>query len=187
MKKLLFTLLLLVPLTGCSMGMGQSKYSCNGLPSGVQCKSALEVYELTEYQNSLTEISDQETAAKEKNGSKDAPASRIPVDPKDYAIKNLKSDAPIPIRTPSGVMRASIAPWEDSAEKLHTGEKVYVEIEKRKWAIGEQSDNENVRLHPLEVRKRNSNSSSKNNRGSSKTAERVDLSTMKPILPTPEK
>ena len=43
-------------LAGCSPW--STSYSCRGYPEGVQCKSAREVYELTNYRDSLAKRKD---------------------------------------------------------------------------------------------------------------------------------
>lgn len=159
-------------LSGCSMGMGSSEFGCEGLPEGVQCKSALDVYELTEFRDSLEVAPQQDKQVEEAPKiSADAP----PLTREEQAIRNLETDAPIPIRTPSGVMRIAIGPWEDSQARLHTGERVYVEIEQRRWAIGEPAPEHSPRLRPLEVRQRQTHTQKPGP---------ADLSEFRPIMPT---
>lgn len=48
---------------------------------------------------------------------------------------------PIPIRTPSVVMRILVLPWQDSAGDLNVSGYIYTEIEPRRWVIGEEGVN----------------------------------------------
>ncbi|WP_093143654.1 TraV family lipoprotein [Ruminobacter amylophilus] len=45
---------------------------------------------------------------------------------------------PIPIRTPSVVMRILVLPWQDSAGDLMVSGYIYTEIEPRRWVIGNE-------------------------------------------------
>jgi conjugal transfer pilus assembly protein TraV len=55
-------------------------------------------------------------------------------------------DKPTPIRTPAKVMRAWFAPWADVHDVLHAGGYQFVEIEARRWSLGEpESSSEPVR------------------------------------------
>jgi conjugal transfer pilus assembly protein TraV len=60
-------------------------------------------------------------------------------------------DKPIPIRTPAQVMRAWIAPWEDTQGRAHGGGYTFVEIETRRWLFGEsESTIEPVRFFSIQ-------------------------------------
>ena len=48
---------------------------------------------------------------------------------------------PIPIRTPSVVMRILVLPWQDSAGALNVSGYIYTEIEPRRWVIGDEGVN----------------------------------------------
>ncbi|WP_140256567.1 TraV family lipoprotein, partial [Vibrio parahaemolyticus] len=97
-------------LSGCSsLGLGSSEYGCPGMPDGVRCLSAREVYELTSNGAAPKTI--------------DAVATRIG-SPSGYSQSDLETgllshpalpetQQSAPIRIPSRVMRIWIAPWED--------------------------------------------------------------------------
>lgn len=176
--RFIFLAFLTTSLSACAMGMGPSEYSCNGLPEGIQCRSTLEVHEMTNYSSDLNA---QPNKKGEKSQKVDDTASthkpEVKLTATDYAVRNLQGEAPIPIRTPAGVMRLSVGPWEDKTGQLHTGERIYVEVEERRWAIGEETDTRSATLHPLDVRVRNKPQVRGN--------DRMDLSTMQPVLPTP--
>jgi hypothetical protein len=52
-KVFLWAVLVVVFSSGCSLNPWGADYSCRGYPKGVSCKSAREVYELTNYRDSL--------------------------------------------------------------------------------------------------------------------------------------
>ncbi len=53
-RKIVWTVtVLVVALSGCSLNPWSADYDCRGYPKGVTCKSAREVYELTNYRDSL--------------------------------------------------------------------------------------------------------------------------------------
>ena len=55
----------------------------------------------------------------------------------------------VPLRTPSQVLRVWIAPWEDTAGRLHVPGYTYAEIEPRRWSIGEGAATDGLQLKPL--------------------------------------
>jgi len=60
--------------------------------------------------------------------------------------------APIPVRQPAKIMRVMITPWESDDDALHVPGYVYIEVEKRKWTIGERAKVTQGRLTPLQVK-----------------------------------
>ncbi|HFQ5158103.1 TPA: TraV family lipoprotein [Vibrio vulnificus] len=120
-------------LSGCSsLDFGSSKYGCSGMPDGVRCLSAREVYELTSNGAAPKTI--------------DAVATRIG-SLSGYSQSDLetgllsypalpKTQQSAPIRIPSRVMRIWIAPWEDDRGDLNLVSYVFTEIEPRRWDIG---------------------------------------------------
>ncbi len=66
-----------------------------------------------------------------------------------YIIPNLP-DKPVPVRTPAGVMRIWIAGWEDDLGDLNSPSHVFVEIEPRRWVVGEPERHEERYFAPLE-------------------------------------
>ncbi|EMG9311340.1 MULTISPECIES: type IV conjugative transfer system lipoprotein TraV [Gammaproteobacteria] len=120
-------------LSGCSsLGLGSSEYGCPGMPDGVRCLSAREVYELTSNGAAPKTI--------------DAVATRIG-SPSGYSQSDLETgllshpalpetQQSAPLRIPSRVMRIWIAPWEDDRGDLNLSSYVFTEIEPRRWDIG---------------------------------------------------
>lgn len=55
---------------------------------------------------------------------------------------------------PAKVMRIYISPFEDNYGSLNMPGYVFVEIEKRKWVVGQQAQVNPARITPLQIRKR---------------------------------
>lgn len=127
-----------VLLSGCTsmFSVGDSNYSCSGLPEGVRCMSARDVYAATEYADHVAptdrETSSADTKLQGAKGEGRAADShmRSPV---------LETEREIPVRTPAKVMRVWIAPWEDESGTLHASEYLFKEIEGRRWSIGNRA------------------------------------------------
>ena len=171
--------LLALGLAGCGAVPGASSYGCGGLPEGVSCMSAREVYKLTDGGKPVIALPGQPTAldaAPAAPGSP-APAAAVPTAGPAVPISNLPSasvtsprqplpttgqvqtialrpeDAGaaeiVPLRTPSRVLRVWIAPWEDTSGRLHVPGYTYAEIEPRRWSIGEGRATGGLQLKPL--------------------------------------
>ncbi len=134
-------------LTGCSAtGLGSNEYGCRGMPEGVRCLSARDVYEMTNnptYSQKIKSIAPRIDAkvntqpANNQTGNLPHPSSQ-------------KAKQSMPIRTPSNVMRIWIAPWEDLHGDLNLASYVFTEIEQRRWHIGiPVSQNSSPSLRPL--------------------------------------
>lgn len=107
-------------LSGCGT-MGASEYSCDGYPKGQTCMSVREVYEGDDrVAEEHTEAVEQAQAARDKAWSGQVPA-----------------EVPRPIRTPAQVMRIWHAPMEDSRGVLNMATYSFVEVETRRWSVGE--------------------------------------------------
>ena len=159
MKKILLMMIAIAFLSGCSTG-----FNCKGVPKGVTCMSAREVYNATEYAQTLGEdASSKNDVATSSVASQNSPMSA--------AVQGYHQDNPLPIRTPEQVMEIWIAPWEDSQDSLHMASTVYTEIEKRRWTVGESIINSQAQITPLDVRSRSVGS-----KGKKKPHEIPDLS-----------
>lgn len=161
---------------GCSAG-----YNCKGLPEGVSCLSAREVYDATEYADFLGTPATPEGAAKADKDKSPVPPAAMPVTPpmtaSAAAVQGYLEDNPLPIRMPEQVMEIWIAPWEDTAGSLHMATTIYTEIEPRKWVVGERTVNAQAKLSPLDVRVRD-DGTGKRSRAPYQPPEEVDLSTV---------
>lgn len=65
-------------------------------------------------------------------------------------------ERPLPIRTPARVMRVWVAPWEDKRGVLHVSGYHFIEIESRRWNIGEESISEPSRFFTLQAKDKGS-------------------------------
>lgn len=114
-------------LAACSsLSIGEGDFSCPGMPSGVRCQSARQVYDDAVSGRLGAGVED------DKGGESGKPA---PTD--DQTIWPIASDdRRIPVRTPAIVMRVWVAPYEDKHGDLHLAGLMFTEIERRTWEIG---------------------------------------------------
>jgi conjugal transfer pilus assembly protein TraV len=159
-------LVALSSLTGCStLGLGESDYSCKGRPNSPTCMSARDVYQATNYKDSVADYSEHDEAVEtvneydelsddfyeddfsetnndvvQKENTKLPPV--IKSTEKTEMIASQSQYIPrmigaLPVRSKSHVMRIWVAPFEDKTGDLHAPGVVYTEIEGRRWTIGE--------------------------------------------------
>tara|TARA_R110001583_G_scaffold1028_4_gene8896 strand:+ start:710 stop:1180 length:471 start_codon:yes stop_codon:yes gene_type:complete len=136
-------------MTGCtSLSIGEDEYSCPGMPEGVRCMSATDVYNATDNGKVPRPMksADKDEAEAEGVSVKTQVVEDVVVN--KYVTPRLP-DKPIPIRTPAEVMKIWIAPWEDLDGDLNAPGYVYTEIEPRRWVIGVGHENENHVFQPL--------------------------------------
>ena len=171
-------LLLALLAGGCSfLDIGENEYRCPGGDDGIGCASARDVYRMTSgaisgpYRDARgsgqaedgDKIPDGGAGTrKDENGKISFGAAsdeeRHP-DPltmerrrqveEAYIVPNLP-DRPVPVRTPAGVMRIWVASWEDDGGDLNAPGYIYVEIEPRRWIIGEPERHREHYFSPLE-------------------------------------
>lgn len=155
------TLAVVTTLSGCAsaLSVGSPEYGCSGLPEGVQCMSARDVYAATDDGKVPAPMvkgdgKSKKTTKKDKQASSEASEQQentgrdSVVD--TYVAPNLP-DKPVPIRTPAQVMRIWVAPWEDTNGDLITTGYIYTEIEPRRWVIGEPEMFKSPTLKPLQT------------------------------------
>lgn len=111
---------------GCAVG--QSGYSCSGIPAGVQCQNARTVLEASKATDGPVT-----SAAVEQNQNDESHHQANPV---SGIVPEERADL-VPLRTPSRVMRIWYAPWENESGDLHVAKILYTEIEPRRWTIGQ--------------------------------------------------
>jgi conjugal transfer pilus assembly protein TraV len=170
-------------LTGCAsaLNVGESEYGCTGLPEGVQCMSAREVYGLTEQPGPVRadpKAMDEDGGASDR-AAKAALLSRSGKNTEQASVSNewshpdvknphpmasaqLNQD-PMPIRTRAKIMRIWVAPWENVNGDLHVSGMVFTELDQRRWNIGTKQHVEAPTLTPLQSRQ--APQSTKSNRG----------------------
>jgi conjugal transfer pilus assembly protein TraV len=142
--------------TGCSnmLSIGSTEYACKGMPEGVSCMSAKDVYSATENENYKTMLQAEQQAAKEgsdKSNKTDGEPSTPSHMPKgaDNAPIPMRARNPLPIRTQAVVMRIAVDPWEDENGDLYVPGFIYTEIEPRRWEIGSRQNIKSHTLKPL--------------------------------------
>jgi conjugal transfer pilus assembly protein TraV len=155
--KMLGVSLALLLLSGCSaFSIGEEEYSCSGMPKGVQCMSARDVYDSTNHGNVPRPIKPDDIEVKAQEGGKGASNFWVKSSGfSDSVIDNYVAprlpDRPIPIRTPAQVMRIWVAPWEDSNGDFIVTGYVYTEIEPRRWVMGDGTPQSEPILRPLQT------------------------------------
>ena len=156
--------------TACST-IGEKDFACPGRPPGVRCMSATEVYSATHQTDYVKPTSDKAlgddpkasrqrgaSVRKHNRGSQrrtnetSPPTADSSSDPGTLRMNVIVPaiERPIPIRTPAQIMRAWIAPWEDTRGILHVGGYAFIEIESRRWSFGETATTEPVRFFSLQ-------------------------------------
>lgn len=155
--KLAAVILSAVIIQGCSsLGVGESSYSCNGMPDGVKCMGTKDVYYNTNNGN-VPAPTTKKGEVFVKQGENPVIQSKAMLDDQynDYIMKrhvatNLPYQ-PVPIRTPSQTMRIFISPFEDEEGDLLVPGLVYTDIEKRSWVIGAPVAAKSNSLKPLQT------------------------------------
>lgn len=122
------TLMLPLLLSACTgLQTGSSDYGCSGMPEGVRCQSAREVYTLTSEEASALALDSPEHVALPPTGSVAGQGVHPELPPLDQSL---------PLRTPARVLRIWIAPWEDDQGDLNHPGYLFTEIEPRRWSVG---------------------------------------------------
>lgn len=166
-------------LTGCAyFNVGEEEFSCSGMPGSVYCHSTRDVYESTndgavpspmdkdgayneECEDCVKSPMDGEpvvTTVEDARGGGAAAgtsgegATRLAAS--DEVIDNYVTPAlperPVPIRTPSQVMRIWVAPYIDSNGDYNAPGYVYTEIEPRRWVLAKEYEEASRVFLPLE-------------------------------------
>lgn len=140
-------------MSGCTsmLNIGSSEYGCKGMPEGVSCMSAKDVYSATENENYKTTLKAEQLAAQEGKAEPNSePQTRVLyAEGADNAPIPARARNPLPIRTQAVVMRIAIDPWEDENGDLHVPGFIYTEIEPRRWEIGARQSSRINTLRPL--------------------------------------
>lgn len=109
-----------VLLGGCAIG--QRNFSCQGLPAGITCMSAVDVYNSTHG----------DATDKGKGGESTAPVRTVTL-----GGITPPPDRPVPVRTDPEILRVLVYPWEDESGYLNIGGYVFAEVTPRRWAVGD--------------------------------------------------
>ncbi|MBH8613060.1 type IV conjugative transfer system lipoprotein TraV [Pseudomonas mohnii] len=151
--------------TGCTnlLNVGSSDYACKGMPNGVTCMSAKDVYSATEGDDYKTKLKQEQDGAEasSETSSGEGETRVLIADGSDNAPMPMRAKNPIPIRTQAVIMRIAIDPWEDERGDLYVPGFIYTEIEPRRWEIGARQPAPAQSLRPLAVVQSTSNSEQK--------------------------
>lgn len=156
MKKIFAAAVMTMTLSGCSsmMSIGSPDYGCAGMPEGVTCVSARDVYSATEsdsYQTQLMrEQQNRESGKKGNKGTSSEEGTRVLYrEAGDTPPIPARAQNPLPIRTQAVVMRIAVDPWEDENGDLYIPGYIYTEIEARRWEIGARASQQGQVVRPL--------------------------------------
>jgi len=141
--------------SGCSVfSIGESDFSCPGLPQGVLCKSTKEVYMMTNGEMKGAPVADpfavnpDGSSASEYSGpfaTKNISNERANVHNDNNA--NLLSgrngtrpmlesaNTVMPVLEPAKVIRVWVGPWTDSSGNLVYPTYVYSQVQQRTWSV----------------------------------------------------
>lgn len=129
---------------GCSsLGIGEDEFSCPGKPGSPQCKSSWELYEMTSNGNvpASAQFSTTDSDAQEQENEQGVKHDGfVNTNQADFVIDNYVAprlpDRPVPVRTPSQVMRIWFAPYDDVDGDFIVSGYAYTEVEPRRWTLG---------------------------------------------------
>lgn len=164
--------LLLIAASALTMTACATNYGCPGMPKGVQCMNAEDVYEATHNGNIPRSMNDtvpvnNGAGANNDNAARAATQQEIARrNGEQMAVEmaNRQVDSPfpnylapalnnrqIPIRAPAQVMRIWVGAFEDQSGDLIVPGLIYTEIEDRRWILGDQnvSDSTSRSVDPL--------------------------------------
>jgi len=138
MKKTVKTTIIIALMTtvsGCAsmVGVGDDDFGCKGLPGKARCMSPDQIYKASD-SDVFTPSATHEKGEKTKPAA--TPSLKLTKTNNSYILPG--AGTPVPVRTPSEVMRIWIAPWEDETGDLTMESLVYTEINKRRWVVGEK-------------------------------------------------
>lgn len=147
-------------LQGCSLGIGESEYSCKNIGEGTKCMNTWDIYKLTNGGKSPSEMKKEAKEAKEKGETVSAASNTAQGGTSDTVIDNFVTpnlpNRPVPVRTPAVVMRVWYAPYTDADGNFVVPGYSYIEIEPRKWTLGVHSQGQSVaNTHVFEPLKTN--------------------------------
>jgi len=142
MQRVLVVGLLLWPLASCGY-LTQDDYGCAGMPQGVQCMSARQVYDQTHSRDALgPEVGG-------KGGETSTATASVATTRAELAPAPDTSDGRVPLRTPARVLRIYVGSYEDDKGSLHLPGAVFTEIEPRRWQVGLQQEADAFLIQPL--------------------------------------
>lgn len=140
--------------TACThIGPGASNFQeCPTATNGVACMSARQVYQATDDRDQLSSDDMPSKKRRKKSRKRSADAySQAQYRPYRHAPTLPAVNGPIPVRTPSEVMRIRLNYWQSTDGNLHVPGYIYTEIEERRWQMGLKAPGRAPQLHPLQT------------------------------------
>lgn len=169
-------------LTGCSaFSIGEENFACSGMPGDTKCMSTSDMYEysINGQANNGKVLLNNGAVGNIKTANPDDPVTVYAPYTKmeetdegvvtegqiivgdDIIVQNFVTPklpySPVPVRTPSMVMRIWIASYTDMNGDLNSPGYVYTEIEPRKWVIAPTKTGANSKSFSPLVKKPRSN------------------------------
>ena len=134
---------LMLAVNGCSsLGIGEDEFACPGKPGSPLCKSSWELYEMTSNGNApgATQMQNEDAEPSDSEEEGEKHAGYVNTNDADFIVDNYVAprlpDRPVPVRTPSRVMRIWFAPYDDTEGDFIVSGYAYTEIEPRRWTLG---------------------------------------------------
>ena len=135
-------------LQGCSLGIGESDFSCKNIGEGTKCTNTWDIYKMTNNGKSPSEMKKEAKEAKEGKKTVSETVDPAQGGSNDYVIDNFVTpnlpNRPVPVRTPAIVMRVWYAPYTDADGNFVVPGYSYIEIEPRKWTLGVHNQGQTV-------------------------------------------
>lgn len=176
-KLIVIPFLAVLTSSGCSlMGIGQSSFSCPGMPEGIVCKSTTELYSLTDgnfrgetvpsvgnergddYNNSAEGYRVELMGGKPRGS-----VNHLPTRPMQAPGTGVQ-----PVLEPAKVVRIWVGPWRDSQNNLIFPTYLYAQVEGRQWSVrGADFKGDGRVLTPMQVRSYGTETDETSNKGSS--------------------
>ena len=153
MRVLVLAALAVVTLSGCSsmFAIGNDDFGCKGMPDGMMCQSARDVYHQTNNGNVPLPMHPKKENSTEES-HQEATVTNVSNNQGRAYIAPTLDEGPTPIRTPAKIMRIWVAPWQSKDGDLNVPGYVYTEIEHRRWVIGnDQAESSPTVFHPLQT------------------------------------
>lgn len=143
--------------SGCSIVPGKSDYACPAPTSGVNCKTPIEIYRMTdkvdnlENQKVITDIAMKERAGKGSATGATLPMGTLGGGADGNGVLLASPNNPMPLLEPAQVLRIWVSPYADEMQDLHWPGYVFTEITPRRWSFGEAGVPQQQALVPVQM------------------------------------
>ena len=117
-------------LSGCAFAVGEENFACEDEHMKGSCLPVREMYEATNGPSQSLPVAGAPIVNVAAPVATAAPAVTV-IEPVPAEVVNV-----VPFRSQPVVMRIWVAPWESDAGDLHVGGSLLVEVEPRRWQVG---------------------------------------------------